>query len=102
MPESSKVVGKYHLQEHPGKFRLPLPEGYQILSVQRQQDRTVLYASVNPSGMLDAQNYKQVVVSFYAVETGDECPSPEQATYIGTAMLLGGTYVLHYFVSTAT
>lgn len=86
------AVHKYPLQfEEEQGLSLPgfSPE---ILSIQVQDDRPVLYARVEPG------SHTYIRYTIYSYGTGRSMPQNEERRYIGTAMLLDGKLVLHYFV----
>ncbi len=86
------TVYKYVLPTMPGPFSIPeLPQDADLLTVQVQCGLPYVYARVNTDDL--GTGTHQLV----ACETGKSCPCAGQ--HIGTAMLLNGGYVLHYFVT---
>lgn len=81
-----RVVWKYDLA--PGLNELPMPEGGEILTAAAQLDTPVIWAKVDP----DRTRVRRTVL---AVATGQRVDA--LGAYVGTALLLGGNFVLHIF-----
>jgi hypothetical protein len=68
-----------------------MPKGAKILSVAAQDDDVCIWALVDPSA-------PKVSRQILALGTGHDAPDGiEKTAYIGTAMLAGGTLVIHVF-----
>lgn len=81
-----QVVWKYDLQ--PGRNELSMPEGGKILTAAAQFDTPVIWAKVDP----DRTRVRRTVL---AVVTGERVDA--MGAYVGTALLVGGNFVLHIF-----
>jgi hypothetical protein len=68
--------------------KLTVPREYRSASVHLQRNTPVLYLGVTPSN-------PPSTLEVHAVETGGA--APPNGFYLGTALLMGGDYVLHYF-----
>ncbi len=84
-----KSIFKYPLEDKTEQSVL-MPQGAQVLSVQVQDNKPMLYALVD-----DALPLRQVRV--ISVGTGRLAP-PDIGRYVGTAMMDGGSSVWHIFV----
>jgi hypothetical protein len=82
------TIYKYVLPTTPGPFTVEMPSGAEALCVQIQCGLPYVYARVDTDRFSEPQ-------LFYACETGKL--APVSSKYVGTAMLLDGAYVLHYF-----
>lgn len=73
------VVDGGRIYMHPGR----------IIHVEAQRDSICLWALVDP-------DKPKIERRFYSVVTGQEVP--EDAVYIGSALLFGGSFVAHVFL----
>lgn len=87
--EAMRVIHKYELPFPEESFELELPEGYQILSIQVQKNRPVMWALVDS----ESPPFKR---RFFLLATGQALPQ-YNAPYRGTVQLAGGDLVLHLF-----
>ena len=69
---------------------LALPEGAQVLDIQMQNEKPVLWARVNV-------NAKTVQRTFVPVPTGADPTHLEPAKYIKTVQFLKGALVFHFY-----
>ena len=83
------TIWKLTLPDHPGLCTLAMPKGAQVLSVQAQADRAVLWALVDPEAEREAREFRMLL-------TGDEFRQ-EPLSHLGTVQLHDGRYVLHVF-----
>lgn len=81
-------VFKYQLPICPCVVTIEMPEYADILCVKVQHGRATLWAEVE-------EEEKVVQRTIHAIMTGQE--TPEDGDYIGTALLEGDSFVLHYF-----
>jgi hypothetical protein len=82
-----KTIWKYPLQ--PDVTTLDMPQGAQVLTVQVQGNRPVLWALVDPCQLKRKRR-------FAVFGTGHDIPD-EVGKYIGTFQLLDGGLVFHLF-----
>lgn len=87
-----KAVFKYELPGAGGRRTFDVPVGTTALCVQLQGSMPVLYCEV-PTGKL-----RQVALAVTAVMTGSAVPE-DAGAYVGTALLDGGGFVLHYYAA---
>jgi hypothetical protein len=88
-----KTVWKYKLEVE-DEQEVIIPADGEILCVQNQFDKAVMYVSTeNPEG-----GWKRAV-SIYSVYTGEKwnVPDPDRTRYIGTLLFDQGDAVFHYF-----
>lgn len=86
-------IWKYTLPTAPGDHLWTLPIGARILSVQEQAKRVVMWVLLDPSADMSRPYDLRVVT------TGENVPdSWLEANHLATIPLLGGSYVLHYFL----
>lgn len=81
-------VWKYILQP---KCEIEMPKGSEVLSVAAQGDEICLWAKVDPS---EAQKEKRY---FTGYGTGHSIPDEANLSFVGTALLHGGSLVFHIF-----
>ena len=88
-------IFKYQLPTVKGPFTLPIPEGfaYENLYVGIQNNAPYIWFRV-----YKAKNAERYTKKFQCFETGYSVDENEgDLLYLGTALLGGGAYVLHYF-----
>lgn len=83
-----KAIWKYKI-EITDKQTIEIPEGYEILTVQKQRDDVCLWAIVE-------KEKDCVPVEIYIYGTGHNIPDGH-GKYIGTIQLHGGSLVFHTF-----
>lgn len=89
-----KVIHKYELNMHPGVQTIHFTHDADVMSVQVQRGRPVLYV------FIDLDDECAETKTIRSVMTGTELDIDDlwSHNYIGTAMLDGGYFVLHYFL----
>ena len=80
---------KFDLPQMPGVRTLPCYANMNYMCIKVQNNNPVLYA------MCSGEKVDRVLGSFH---TGEDVFSEDFTAYIGTALLDGGKYVLHYFI----
>lgn len=90
-------VLKYPLQSLPVEM-LTVPKGSQILSVQEQRGKVVIYALEPDSLPFDeAPEGMQPIETYVITIAGTGLRVENPGTFLGTLMLLGGNLVWHVF-----
>ena len=84
-----KTVYKYTLPIH-DYIKLVLPKGYKPLYIGTQNDNPYLWALVDPN----EQELEEVIIR--CAGTGHSIRD-EYSEYLGTALMMDGDFVLHYF-----
>jgi hypothetical protein len=84
-----KEVWKYILPNKRAYACLQIPKGAQILRVDSQHNEPVMWVLVDPSAPKEACDFEVVL-------TGSAF-SPGGYSYVGTAQLDGGSFVVHVF-----
>lgn len=85
-----KVVHKISLVPAPYRSTVFLPEDAKVLRVSEQQGQVSVW-------YLADQTMPAKARTFQLVETGVSLPDDFVPAYVGTAILQGGSYVLHLF-----
>jgi hypothetical protein len=67
----TNVIYKYPLQIE-RKFRIELPLGAKILSVQLQDDKPMLWAQINPEAMTEYRHFRVLMTGEKHVERDDQ------------------------------
>jgi len=83
-----KKIFKYRLKNELSEENIMLPDGFEILTIQKQDDILSLWAIVDDTAL-------EIPVIVYTYGTGWEIPSDHNGRYITT--LQSGRYVWHYF-----
>lgn len=81
-----RVVHKYTV--HPSELSVDTYEGARFLHVANQREQITVWAEVNPQAPRCAR-------FLHVVGTGFD--APEDADYIGTALMASGTFVFHIY-----
>ena len=84
-----KKILEYYLQQLPLQ-QISMPSGAEILSVQNQMDKIIIYALVNETEV-------SVWRTFDLFATGEIIDDFFERKYIGTVQLEDGTSILHLF-----
>lgn len=84
------TVWKATLDPEPGVIGLDMPFGAEILFAREQGDNVAVWFRCDPRR---SSCPRKIAV----IETGKAAPANSVGRYIGTAILRGGTYVLHIF-----
>lgn len=84
------AVWKYELKVDDGPQIINMPAFAQVLTVQEQHGRLMLWAKVNTTVKLDQR-------VFHVVGTGHPHDWMAEADYIGTLQAMNGTLIWHVF-----
>jgi len=82
-----KAIWKFGLSEN---CTVEMPQGARILTVREQGNDVALWAEVDPKAPRERRQFR-----LYG--TGFELPSNKLLNYLGTAMIMGGSLVLHAY-----
>lgn len=85
-----RTIYKYKLVSQLTESFIKVPKGAIFLSLAVQHNEAVAYFTV------DDQETRTQEIMIYAATTGGICP-PTFFVPMGTAILNGGNYVLHYY-----
>ncbi len=86
------TIFKFKLADHITESFIKVPLGAIFISLAVQFNEAVAYFVVS-----DLQKETKTF-DIYAATTGGICP-PSHYTFLGTAILNGGNYVLHYYIN---
>jgi hypothetical protein len=82
------TIWKYTLE--PGRTKLQMPQGAQVLTAQMQHGDLCVWAKVDPSRPLELR-------LFDVYGTGHTMPADPRHCYVGTVQADGGALVWHVF-----
>ena len=88
-----KTIHKIQLPANPGGCLIELPLGMTPRRVDTQHNRPVLWFETKPASPI--KQYKLLVLM-----TGEDVATEtlDELQYLGTALLDGGAYVVHYYL----
>ena len=82
-----KAIWKFGLSE---SCTVEMPKGARILTVREQGNDVALWVEVDPKAPREKREFR-------LFGTGFELPGNKLMNYLGTAMLMGGSLVLHAY-----
>lgn len=89
--EDVKVIHKYSLQAS-ASAPYVMPKGAQILSIAAQDDQAVMWA------LVDTEQKDTEVRQIRVLHTGEAVDADRvTGAFLGTVLLFGGRYVVHFF-----
>lgn len=72
------------------EINIEMPAGAELLSVAAQGDQICMWAKVDPEAEKETR-------SFVGYGTGHNIPNSSSLSFVGTALLSGGSMVFHIF-----